>query len=133
MFVLLLRTTEDETTAVLVKKGPRSRGCINLWCRVCLWISELTNTDLSLLKVLAVMEFIARVYVCLSAYSGSCMHTSLCAVFTRISNLIIIFNRALSFILYGQTHAHTLANKPLSDGSRPSLAEHPRQPNNTVR
>lgn len=94
MFVLLLRTTEDETTAVLVKKGPRSRGCINLWCRVCLWISELTNTDLCLLNVLAMMEFIARarVCVCMPAYFGNCMHTSLCAVFTRISNFVVIFN-----------------------------------------
>lgn len=81
MFVLLLRTTEDETTAVLVKKGPRSRGCINLWCRVCLWISELTNTDLCLLKVLAMMEFIVCACVCVYA----CLFWELHAHFTVCS------------------------------------------------
>lgn len=81
MFVLLLRTTEDETTVVLVKKGPRSRGCINLWCRVCLWISELTNTDLCLLKVLAMMEFIARARLCVYA----CLFWELHAHFTVCS------------------------------------------------
>ncbi len=50
MFIMLLRATVHGTTAVLVKKGLYAGGCINLWCWVRLWISELTHTDLCLLN-----------------------------------------------------------------------------------
>lgn len=86
VLVMLLGATECGATAVLVKKGLYTGGCMNLWYRVCLWISTLTHTDLCLLRRMVIMAFIVHVCVCLE---GKYVYAKLCTSFsTRISNLI---------------------------------------------